>query len=308
MKRLIFTLSALLFLASGCLAQKAKVIERSEKKTPEWLYDMPDDGLVVDVEASTLSTAKDKAVEEIAKRIIMAVATNVVHSSSSSARHENVDGSVSESESFGFDTRLAAARLPFIKGISLTEAKATYWEKCRENKSDRIFYRFAVLYPLSPSQLRKMREEFEAIDSEKNATLEQLDANINSVSSAAEIEHAVARLNELTEYFFDDVRRKKAEGLLTSYTRLYKGLTLRASQPKNGKVTVTLLLQDKPFQAAGIPSLKSNCATRLQATPLSDGCGFEITYDDTDCLPDEDNWIEVNLRMRDTRLVQKVYI
>ncbi|MDE7108945.1 MAG: plethodontid receptivity factor PRF, partial [Muribaculaceae bacterium] len=154
----------------------------------------------------------------------------------------------------------------------------------------------------------KLREEFEATDNEKSRTLENLKGNLNNVSSAAEIEQAISSLNELTEYFFDDVRRKQAEGLLANYRQLYKGLTLEASKPANGKFTVRLLLQGHPFQAAGVPTLKSNCAQRLQATPIPDGSGYEITYDDIDCLPDEDNWIEVNLRMRDTRIVQKVYI
>ncbi|MDE7108914.1 MAG: plethodontid receptivity factor PRF, partial [Muribaculaceae bacterium] len=147
MKRLLLLLIGTLLLSQGVFAQKAKVIEKSEKSAPGWLYSQPDDGIVVDVEASDLSAAKDKALEEIARRIIMAVATNVVHSTSSSARHENTDGNVTETETFGFDTRIASARIPFIKGISLTEAKGTYWEKCRENKSNRIFYRYAVLYP-----------------------------------------------------------------------------------------------------------------------------------------------------------------
>lgn len=308
MKRILFMLLALAGLTMATHAQKYKVIERSEKKAPEWLYSYPDGSLIVDVEASDLSAAKDKAVEEIARRVIMAVAANVVHSSSSSASHESVDGKVKETETFGFDTRIASARIPFIKGISLTEAEETYWEKCRENKSDRIFYRFAVLYPLPLTQLRKMRNDFEKEDAEKNIQLESLASNLNKVGSAAEIEQAISSLNELTEYFFDDVRRTRTEGLLSNYRQLYKNLTLEASRPDRGKFTVTLLLDGHPFKASGIPTLKSNCASRLQATPLSDGCGFEISYDDIDCLPEEDNWVEVNLRMRDTRLVQKVYI
>ncbi|MDE6444043.1 MAG: plethodontid receptivity factor PRF, partial [Muribaculaceae bacterium] len=115
MKRLLLLLIGTLLLSQGVFAQKAKVIEKSEKSAPGWLYSQPDDGIVVDVEASDLSAAKDKALEEIARRIIMAVATNVVHSTSSSARHENTDGNVTETETFGFDTRIASARIPFIK-------------------------------------------------------------------------------------------------------------------------------------------------------------------------------------------------
>lgn len=293
---------------SGMVAQTSKVIEKSAKSVPDWVYQQPDDALVVEVEAPDMSTAKEKAIEELLRRVIMSVATNVVFTSSSSARHEDVDGRLSESETYGYDSKIASAQLPFVKGISLTEAKDVYWEKCREKKSDRIFYRYAILYPMPDSQLDKMRREFDAIDSEKARTLDRLKGSINSVSSADEIEQSVSTLNTLTEYFFDDVRRKEAEGLLANYKQLYKGLTLKVSEPEEGHVKVTLLLQGRPFQAAGVPTLKANCAAKLSATPLPDGTGYDISYDDIDCLDDEDNWIEVSLRMRDARIVQKVFI
>lgn len=310
MKRLIATLPLLLMLLlpAGMQAQTAKVMERSAKSVPSWLSDTPKGYLVVETTAPDMSTAKDDAIRELATRIIMSVATNVDYSSYASGQTDSTDGRLSESESFGFDTRIAAAHLPFIKGISLTEAKDTYWEKCREKKTDRIFYRYAVLYPFPDSQLQKLRQEFEEIDNAKTSSLNSLREGLDQVSSSQQIEQAITELDQLHEYFFDNVRRKEAEGLKTNYKKLYKGLTLKATKPEKGKFTVTLLLQGRPFEVVGVPTLKSNCASRLQAVPLSDGYGYEITYDDIDCLPDEDNWIEINLRMRDTRVVQKVYL
>lgn len=308
MKRSLILLISLVAFIPFVMAQDAKVVERSAKSTPKWLYDQPDNFLVVDVQAPNLSEAKDKAVEEIATRIIMSVAANVVHNSTSGSNVETVDGKVSETETFAFDTKIASARIPFIKGISLTEAKDSYWEKCREKKTNRIFYRYAVLYPLPKAELEKMRNEFEAVDSEKSNKLKALKAGLGSVRSSAQIENAVSDLSELMEYFFDDVRRKEAEGLRTNYKQLYKGLTIKTSQPEKGKFIVTLLLNGKPFEVTGVPVLKANCATRLEAQPLPDGTGYEVTYDDIDCLPEEDNWIEINLRMRDARLKQKIYL
>lgn len=308
MKRYVLVLMIVVFYMPSMLALTSKVVEKSTKSTPDWLYEQPDDALVVEVEAPDMSTAKDKAVDELLRRVIMSVATNVIFTSSSSARHEEADGKLKESEYFGYDSKIASAQLPFVKGISLTEAKDVYWEKCREKKSDRIFYRYAILYPMPKSQIEKMRQEFEAIDSEKARSLEQLKSSINSVTSADEIEQSVSKLKTLTEYFFDDVRRNEAEGLLANYKQLYKGMTLKASEPSDGHVKVILLLQGRPFQVAGVPTLKANCATKLTATPLPDGSGYDISYDDIDCLDDEDNWIEINLRMRDARITQKVFI
>lgn len=309
MKKILFIQVLIVFLSAfGVTAQESKVIDRSAKKAPEWLKTEPEGFIVAEVEASDLSSAKDKAIEEIAKRIVMSVATNVSYSSSSSARIETVDGKTAERETFGYDNRIAAANIPFIKGISLTEAQGSYWEQCREKKTDRIFYRYAVLYPFSASQLRDLRTEFEASEREKAATMARLRNELNQVSSSAQIEQAVTELSNLQEYFFDDVRRKEAEGLQKNYKQLYKGLTLKASTPSNGKFSVVPLLNGQPFETGGVPVLKANCASRLQVTPLSDGKGYEVTYDDIDCLDDEDNWIDVSLRIRDAKISQRVFI
>lgn len=309
MKRL-FTLLCIFqsFMTFGLYAQQSKVIERSAKSVPQWLYNHPKGYIVAEVEAPDMSSAKNRAIEELSVRIISSVATNVMHSTSSSGRIENVDGRETDSESFGYETRIAAANIPFVKGISLTEAEDIYWEKRREKKSDRIFYQYAVLYPFPESQLNKMRTEFEALDNEKFQTLKRLKDSIYSVGSTLQIEQAITELGELKEYFFDNVRRNEATSLLENYRQLYKGLTLSATEPHEGRFTVTLLLHGRPFEVTGIPILKSNCATRLTATPLPDGSGYEVTYDDIDCLDDEDNWIEINLKIRDTRLIHKVYI
>lgn len=311
MKRFPLIVLALLMVVSFSLpvyAQKSKVIDRSAKTLPKWLGVPPEDYLVAEVEAPSISAAKDQVVEELARRVVMSVATNVIYETRSSGSVETVNGKTTDGESFAFDSRIASARIPFIKGISLTDATESYWEKCREAKTNRIFYRYAVLYPLPKSELERMRKEFNAADAEKGRRLKALRTGLATVSSVLQIESAVTELNELHEYFFDDVRRQEAEGLLTNYKQLYKGLTLHALKPIGGKFTVSLQLQGRPFEATGTPVLKANCASRLQATPLTDGTGYEITYDDTDCLPDEDNWIDISLRMRDARITQRIYI
>lgn len=308
MKRLILLLAALAVALPTMWGQGSKVLERSSKEKPAWLYEAPKDYILVEVEAPDMSTARDRAMEELARRIVMAVATNVAHSTSSGASMQMVDGNVNESEHFSYDTQMAAANIPFIKGISLTEAKDIYWEKHQQKKTNRIFYNYAVLYPLPASELKKMRDEFEKRDAEKSATLARLKAQLNTVSSTNQIEQAVAQLDELKAYFFDKARRAEAEGLQTSYKKLYKGLTFESTTPSGGAFTITLMLNGRPFEVTGQPTLKSNCATRLSADPDSEGTGFDITYDDIDCLQDEDNWIEISLRLRDARITKRVYL
>lgn len=308
MRKIIATTLIMLAAGVSIFARDAKILDRSSKDEPRWLHEHNQDYIIAEVEAPDLTSAKNKAMDEIAQRVIAAVALNVENSASSESRYINDDGDISEKESSSFSSRIATARIPFIKGISLTEAEDIYWEKVKENKSDRIFYRLCVLYPLSQDELGKMRDEFHKNDLEKENLLKNLGDNINNVSSSSEIEQAITSLSELEEYFFDNTRRQKASGLSKSYKNLYKGLTLKTSSPSGGSFTVKIMLNGKPFEIMGLPTLKSNCASRLQATPMADNTGYEITYSDIDCLEEEDNWIEISLRLRDTRLIEKVYI
>lgn len=308
MKRLILILAALVFMVQPSNARGTKITDRSAKDAPEWVYSQPENYLVVEVESSSLSEAKDKALEEISRRIVSAVALNVDHTSSSRGEFNSAHCKITESEDFSYDTQTVAARIPYIKGISLTEAEDEYWEKHNEKKTGRIFYRYCVLYPVSSAELKKMRDEFHKTDSRKEEELKRLEAEIDGVSSASQIERAISQLDELKDYFIDSTRRKAAEGLQRNYKQLYKSLTVEASGPINNSFEIRLKLHGRTFEASGMPTLKANCASRLEAVPLPDSEGFRITYDPVDCLDDEENWIEVSIRMRDARLNKKVFI
>ncbi len=308
MKRILLLSAFFITFCSLTYAQNYKIIDRSANKVPQWIYTEPEDCIVVETEAPNLSEAKDRAIEELIRRVITSVALNVEHTSVSKSSFENNNGNVNESESSLFNTQTAAARIPYIKGISLTEARDTYWEKCREKKTNRIFFRYCLLYPLSKNELRKMRDEFHAEDTKKDNQLKELKKNLNNVSSASDIENAVSELEVLKGYFIDNSRRSEAEGLQKNYKQLYKGLTLEVKNKTSNSFDIIVLLDGKPFKVSGIPVLKANCASRLEASPLPDTTGFKITFDNIDCLEEEDNWIDVNLKMRETRLSKKIFI
>ncbi|MDE7160907.1 MAG: hypothetical protein K2O24_08725 [Muribaculaceae bacterium] len=306
--RLTATLLLTLLSLGVASARETKVMERSAKSTPVWLSSPTQGYMVAEAEASDMGTARQRAVDELARQIVMAVAANVLHTSRASGSYENSGSGVSESESFRYDTNIASANIPFIKGITLAEAADTYWEKLREKDTDRILYRFAVLYPLSAEELGRMRAEFEKTDREKQEEFDSLKEGLHKAGSTADIEEAITALESLKAYFFDNVRRTQAEGLQKDYRGLYKSLTLHTAPGEGNTVIAKVLLDGRPFRVAGVPRLKSDCASRLEAQPLPDSCGYIITYDPIDCLPGEEHWIDFNLRMHDTRLSKRIYL
>lgn len=304
---IVITLLSLLTPAAASGADK--VVERSAKQTPAWLAEQPTGHIIVEIERPTLGEAQAAAEMELARRIISAVATNITHSSKSSASEEITDDSHKYLESFSSSTEMSAANLPFLKGVSLARAKGTYWEKREEKKSKRQYVVFSVLYPLSQSELDDMTIKFEMTDKEKSGELASLRQNLSTVDSSDAIQDAIGRLEALQEYFFDSVRLAEAKALAASYKECYKGLTLSGEFTSGKKELVCRVkLNGRPFKVTARLELKANCASQLGVTHSDDGYSFIITYSDADCLDTEENWIEVGLRLKNARLREKFFL
>ena len=301
-KHIIFIIAAFLLIALPTFADDWKILECSEKKVPQWVGSNPSGSLEVTAEGLTLEECRQQAQRELVRQIVMAVAANVdsrsLHKSS-----EMFDGDkVNSREEFDASTEITAARLPFIQGVSLSEATATYWVKLEDKKSKRQIYRLSILYPFPEDRLAMMRAEFERTDAEKAGQLKALKAGITDIRSAAQISEADATLASLQEYFFDAVRRKEARELQKQYNALYKSITISGKVVSDGVAEVTTMLNGHPFISGGRLKVTSDCASAIQATPEADGYTWRITYSTEDCLPLEQNTLQISMNIKTARL------
>lgn len=314
MKRNICTrLLTLVFVASvfsaSVMNAEVKVLEKSRKDVPQWIGSPGEGHIVASVEAPTLQQARKEAVRELALQVIGAVGVNIEHSTTISSRHQDNDVGMSENEKYESSTEMVWARLPFIKGISLSEAVDSYWVRVRDKESGDEYYRLDVLYPLSERDIAEMREKFESEDAAKTRELALYRRGLDSVSSAREISEALLALGNLSGFFVDRLRREEAEKLAGSYRDLFRKVRMVFGKQSGGSVEVSLMLDGRPFRSDGSkPILKSDCAASLSYRLTSDGNSFMICYDAIDCLPDEDNYIDITLCIDTTKLHERFLI
>lgn len=292
-------------LVTGVAAQ-TKVVEKSAKKVPEWLNTAAEGYLVVSVRSNSLAEGQTKALTEITERIIQSVASNVTVSKKNVLSEVNVNGSIESSDAFTQVSKIKSANLPFLKGISLSNAEEIYWEKVRDKATGKEHYDYSVKYPFSRSEQRKLIAEFEALDAEKVARYEALEQKIGSIESVDEIGQAITELNTLSGYFFDDVRLSQVEGLTARYKQLYDALSLTGTFLENGKYQCQVLLDGNPVKVATKPKVTSNCAGQIGVRP-ADGM-FVISYDAEDCLPEEENFLNISLVAGGKRLQHKAFL
>lgn len=288
------------------MAAQTKVIDKSAKKAPDWVNGAVDGYLVVTVEAFTLADAQQKSIQLVTERIIQSVATSVSVSQSNEMSSVSTDGSVEEKEAFRQVSKMKSANLPFLKGISPAKIEDIYWIKVQDKATKREHYEYSVKYPYTKAEQRQLEQEFEKLDAEKMAELESLKKNINSLGSIEEIKSSILQLNTLKEYFFDDVRQSQVDGLIAQYKDLYSAISISGSLVEEGKYECQMLLNGKPVRVATVPKVTSNCASQIKVRQSGDT--FTITYDAVDCLPEEENFLNVEFRINGKRIDSKFLI
>ncbi|MCD8183632.1 MAG: plethodontid receptivity factor PRF [Bacteroides sp.] len=304
MKRFMWLVCALLLAVSA--GAQPKVIEKSAKKVPGWMNTAVDGYLIVTVNANSLAEAQTKALTEITERIIQSVASNVSVSKKNVLSEVNVNGNIESTDAFSQVSKIKSANLPFLKGISLSNVEEIYWEKAQDKATKKEHYDYSVKYPFSRLEQRKLTAEFEALDAEKVAKYKELEQKIQEIESVDEIKQAITELNTLSEYFFDDVRLSQVKGLTARYKQLYESLTLTGTFLESGKYQCQVLLDGSPVRVSVKPKVTSNCASQISARPSDEM--FIISYNAEDCLPEEENFLNISLVVEGKRLQHKAFL
>lgn len=282
-----------------------KIIDKSAKKTPEWLTGAADGFLVVTVEAPSIAEAQRKALDEVTERIIRSVGSNVSVDQKSEISETVTNGSVSSStDTYTRNSRIRSANLPFLKGISLSRATDIYWVKLRDKRTKAEHYEYSVKYPYSRMDQRMIQAEFEDLDAEKSAELDALEQKIDNITSLDDISAGMAACDALSEYFFDNVRASRVKALKTRYNGLYKTVGILGAVTGQGTAECALSVNGRAVRSGLVPSVSSNCASNINVVP-SDGT-YRITYDTSDCLPDEDNYLTVSFRVRGKKVEHRM--
>jgi len=283
---------------------ETKVVERSAKKAPEWLATAADGFLVVTVEAPSIAEAQRLALDEVTERIIRSVASNVSLEQTNVASETVTDGAISSSDSYTRTSRIKAANLPFLKGISLSKVSDMYWAKLRDKDTKAERYEYSVKYPYSRMDQRMIQADFEELDAAKEAELDALMQGLDNITSLDDISSGIAGADALAEYFFDNVRSAKVKSIRTRYNELYKTIGIIGSVTGNGSAECALSVNGQAVRCGLVPTVTSNCASGINVTP-ADG-KYHITYDTTDCLPDEENYLTVTFRVRGKRVEHRM--
>ena len=161
MKKLIL-IFIVFFLPLGLYAQY-KVKEKSHKAPPAWINGTARNYLIISATAPTIEEAKEKILILLRNQVIKAIATNIMSQTSLESIQDNKDENYTYSERMQSSITSKAARIPYIKNISLSKAEDYYWEKLYNKKEKTYFYEYHIKYKLSSLELEMMVKDLSLI-------------------------------------------------------------------------------------------------------------------------------------------------
>lgn len=286
--------------------QDYKIEEASAKRMPEWVNAVEKDYLNVTATAGDIEAAKAAVIENVKKQIAQSIATRIVAESNLSTSAIQTGDSFSKTQSLESSILSRTAKLPFIGEISLSKAADYYWERRYYRSSGRYEYFYAVKYPFSEFEMKKLVMEYQEHDKALDERISEYQTNIGFITSIEEIGENLNELRAfLSEFDTQDPRYDLVQSLSNQYRQLYDQITLDWFQEKKGVVVVSLSLAGRNISTSQRPQVKSNCASQISTSYI--GNSLVIEYNDEYCYEDDQNWLEVRIRTGNKYITEKIY-
>lgn len=287
----------LLFIICSAVSVQAqdKIVERSSKKRPTWIGTAGKDFFTVSASGATLDFVQNKCMADVKQNIINSIAVNIVSNEKSSEQQISNNKTISMIESYSSFIKTQGAQLPYLTGISISNATGVYWEKCYIKSEKRYYYVYYVNYPFPEAERKVLIDEFKTFDNLHNDKFLELQDNFDKFVQLEYIERAISDLNPLIDYFFDDTRINAAKALQIKYRKEYENVNVVPVTSVLGEFNYYLVLNGRIVTTAKLPTMRTNCASNM--TVKQDGNNYRIEYEYGDCRDDEDNWIEFTYQL-----------
>lgn len=283
-----------------------KIMESSAKKAPVWFEKSQSDYIITSAIAPTIDEARDQCMDNVRKKIIESVAQNVQFSTQSNVSQNSSTGGIDDfRDSFTSSLKTQAAKVPFIKGISVSKIEDSYWQKRQQKSNKAVSYIYAIKYPFPSLELKKLVRTFEEQDAEMMNQLISIESGLDNITNLTQIERAISSCAALEEYFFDDVRKARTRTLLASYLKLYNNISVSSNDVKLGETQLMFQLAGRGIAVSQIPAMKSECATQLQYNVSGDMGVLKYGYEN--CMDDQTNEISLTYRFGTRVLKHTVY-
>lgn len=302
--RFILLFITISILAEGSVYAQKKIIDKSERKKPDWVNATLPSYIIVTARAETLDEAKQQIIPNIRKEIVNSVAVYVRSSSSSTLIDKNDNGVISTVEQFVSESHTQAADIPIIKNLSLSNAEAYYWEKYKDKETGEISCVYHVKYPFSQLERSRIVNAFNKQDAEMEELLKQVQTDRKTLSSTSQLSDNLNTIKKLRNYFPDN-RKEMADLEYKYYNDLLDNLHIKITENSKEGISFKVIGNGKSIKVSEKISITTSYG--IKTKPIFENNGiYTVEYSDESSLTFGEKYIDIEISILSKRLYKRV--
>ena len=279
-----------------------KVIEKSSKEKPNWLYGIEKDYLIGEGTGSDYNEAKYNALQMVKEKIVTSVAQSISFEQNIEVNETRYKKAIEFLEEYTSKTVSKTGNRSYLQGISLSKASDFYWEKKRENRVEEISY--FIKYPFNQKDIDLLIEEWEGQEKELSQRLDTLKFNKNGHKT---VESIIAEIEELQYLsgFFVDQRKAVADISIKNLENKLNAIQIIPEIDSLGFFKYFLRLGEDSIKTMQKPKVNSNCADVKEVNTNNQfGC---IKYDYDKCEVEDKNHLTISYSFEEWELHHTTY-
>jgi nicotinic acid mononucleotide adenylyltransferase len=285
-KKSFLKLLFVFLILSSCAS--LKIIEKSSKEKPSWLYGIETNFLVGEGKGSDYNEAKYNALQMVKEKIVASVAQSISFEQNIEVNETRYKKAIEFLEEYTSKTVSKTGSRSYLQGISLSKATDFYWEKKRENRIEEINY--FIKYPFTQKDIDVLIKEWENQEEELSQRLDTLKFNKNGHKTVESIIAEIEELQYLSSFFVDQ-RKATADISIKNLENKLNAIQLIPEVDSLGFFKYYLMLGEDSIKTMQKPKVNSNCAD-IKEIKTNDQFGC-IKYEYDNCEVDEKNHLNI---------------
>lgn len=286
-----FVLSGLVITLTIFSCQMPRVVQRSSKEKPEWIYGIQSGSIIVKGIGDTHEKAQEDAMRKVREKIVSSVAVNIFSETNMQISEQIINEMSRYAQSTDVSTKIVTDFFNSLRGISISKVSEYYWEK-KKYPDGTFKIHYHLIYPFPNSELEKLINEWEKTD---RAFTDELNAIENELSETEDIFaiSSIKRKAEALSNIFTGTRKTKAKIIAENATNYLEDIRFEVLTNERGHLILALISQNKVLKINQDFRFESNCATLIKKQILKDQKQLEIFYDVDYCKNNENEFIYI---------------
>lgn len=289
---------------TSCKSQK--IVDRSVKPRPDWVFGIEKDFIIVEGRGNTHDEAKMVAYTNLKERIVESIAVNVSTNSSTKIDEDLINNIGHYRETFSSDTKISSNFLSALRGVSLNRAEAFYWEVLKmPDKSRKVCYH--IKYPFSFQEQNQLLQEWERLDVQMSAELKDLEQqfeNMRELTQVVLIKNKSGMLKEV----FSEPRKTQAALLEYKANTILNNLYLEVKTHNPGQLVVQIKSNGSVLKSTKPLQFESDCAQLIEQYFSDSEQAILLQYEIDFCNKKDNETIKLIFEESEIRLEEMVAV